>query len=119
MKRSVALIGIAFLNVAAQKPQQIPVEYHGSWSLDPAYCNFEGDTLDTELYVTAETVGFHTEHHRVKSLKLVKGKLSLRYFNLEDAHRVPPKELALSKDKNKLNSAWHRCPDLIAQQETQ
>ncbi len=85
--------------------------------MDPAYCNFEGDTLDNELYVTADTVGFHAEHHRVKSVKLVKGKLLLRYFKLEDAYRAPPKTLVLSKDKTKLNSAWHHCPDATVKQE--
>jgi hypothetical protein len=119
MKRLIAITGIGLLTVAAQKPQQIPVQYRGSWSMDPAYCNFEGDTLDNELYVTADTVGFHAEHHRIKSVKLVKGKLLLRYFKFEDAYRVPPKELVLSKDKSKLNSAWHRCPDVTAQQEAQ
>jgi hypothetical protein len=117
MKRSVAIIGIAVLAVAAQKPQQIPAEYRGSWSMDPAYCNFEGDTLDNELYVTEDTVGFHAEHHRVKSVKRVKGKLLVRYFSLKDATRVPPKELVLSKDKSKLNANWHRCPDATALQE--
>jgi hypothetical protein len=117
IKRFIVLIGIGMLATAAQKPQHIPLEYRGSWSLDTAYCNFEGDTLDTELYVSADTVGFHAEHHQVKSVKRVKGKLLLSYFKLEDAYRVPPNELVLSKDKSKLNSAWHRCPDVTAQQE--
>ncbi len=98
------------LSTAAQRPPEIPVEYQGSWSMDLAYCNFEGDTLDNELYVTSYTVGFHAEHHRVKSVKLRKGKVQVRYFKMNDATRIPPKELLLSKDKLMLNDTWHRCP---------
>jgi hypothetical protein len=95
----------------AGRDTSIPTEYHGSWSMDPAYCNFEGDTLDNELYITANTVGFHAEHHRVKSVKVVKGMLTLSYFQLKNAYRAPPKKLNLSIDKLMLNGAWHRCPE--------
>ena len=78
--------------------------------MDPAFCNFEGDTLDNELYVTADTVGFHAEQHRVKSVKLQKGKVLVSYFKMDDATRIAPKELLLSKDKSMLNNLWHRCP---------
>ncbi len=98
--------------VAAKKPPQIPFEYQGSWSIDPAYCNFEGDTLDNELYITADTVGFHAEHHRVKSVRLRDGNLVLRYFKMKDAYRVAPKTLRLSKNKTMLNDAWHKCPNI-------
>jgi hypothetical protein len=90
--------------------KSVPAEYHGSWMIDPAYCNYEGDTLDGELYITADTVGFHAEHHRVKSVKVAKGKVLLRYFRLKDATRVPPKKLVLSADGSLLNETWHRCP---------
>ena len=85
--------------------------------MDPAYCNFEGDTLDNELYVRANTVGFHAELHRVKSVKLLKGKLSLRYFRLSDVTRIAPQTLVLSDDKSVLNGVWHRCPDTPHEQE--
>jgi hypothetical protein len=95
---------------SATKPNNIPQIYIGNWSMDPAYCNFEGDTLNNELYITAKTVGFHAERHRVKSAKIINGKLSLSYFKLKDAYRDPPKELRISKDKMMLNRSWHRCP---------
>jgi hypothetical protein len=98
------------LTTAAQRPSEIPAEYQGSWSMDLAYCNFEGDTLDKELYVTSNTVGFHAEHHRVKAVKLREGKVLVSYFKMNDATRVAPKELVLSKDKSMLNDTWHRCP---------
>lgn len=108
-KRVAFLLLTATLACAAQKPESIPVEYQGNWSVDPAYCNFEGDTLDNELYVRANTVGFHSELHRVKSVKLLKGTVSLRYFRLSDATRKAPKVLVLSDDKSMLNGVWHRC----------
>jgi hypothetical protein len=98
------------LSTAAQKPTESPADYQGSWSMDLAFCNFEGDTLDNELYVTSDTVGFHAEHHRVKSVRLRKGKVLVRYFKMNDATRIAPKELMLSKDKSMLNDTWHRCP---------
>jgi hypothetical protein len=103
-------IGTMLLTTAAQRPPEIPAEYQGSWSMDLAYCNFEGDTLDNELYVTSNTVGFHAELHRVKTVKLRKGKVLVSYFKMSDATRVAPKELLLSKDKSMLNDSWHRCP---------
>ncbi len=109
--RATLLLSIALLTGASQKPQLIPVEYQGSWSIDPAYCNFEGDTLDNELYITADTVGFHAEHHRVKSVKLVEDKVLVRYYKMKDATRVAPHTLTLSKDKMMLDNMWHRCPD--------
>ncbi len=80
--------------------------------MDVGYCNYEGDTLDNELYITADTVGFHAEHHRVKSVKLKDGNLVLRYFTMKDAYRVAPKTLRMSKNKTVLNDTWHRCPDV-------
>ncbi len=109
MKRTL-LIGLALALTAAQQPQQIPIEYRGNWSMDPAYCNFEGDTLDNELYVTADTVGFHAEHHRVKAVRRSNGKIIIRFHKLADAYRDPPKLMWLSKDKSMLNDVWHRCP---------
>ncbi len=111
MMRAVFLFSVAIFTMALQKPQEIPFEYRGSWMVDPAYCNIEGDTMDNELYVTADTVGFHAEHHRVKSVKLGKDKVLVRYFKMEDATRVAPKQLVLSKDKSMLNDIWHRCPE--------
>jgi hypothetical protein len=104
---SALLLGAA---ATAAPPKAIPAEYQGSWSMDPAYCNYEGDTLDNELYISANTVGFHAEHHRVKSVRVRKGKVLVRYFRMQNATRVPPKELVLSADKSLLNGAWHRCP---------
>lgn len=113
------MLGFAMLLIAAQKPPKIPEEYQGSWSMDLAYCNYEGDTLDNELYITTNTVGFHAEHHRVKSAKLQGGKLVLRYFKLKDAYRVAPKTLTLSKDKTVLNDAWYKCPDFAQDQKAE
>ncbi len=87
--------------------------------MDPAYCNFEGDTLDNELYVTADTVGFHAEHHRVKSAKLKNGVLSLRFFAMEDAYRVAPKTLRLSNEGTMLNDTWYKCPNIAQDQEAE
>ncbi len=112
MKHSALIFALAIPLIAAKNPPVIPAEYQGSWSMDPAYCNFEGDTLDQELYVTTDTVGFHAEHHRVRSVKVQKGKLQLRYFKMADAFRVAPKTLILSKDRSMLNNLWHRCPEM-------
>lgn len=84
--------------------------------MDPALCNYEGDTLDQELYVTTDTVGFHAEHHRIKSVKLQKGKLLLRYFKKKDAYREAPKMLTLSKNNQMLNGLWHKCADISKDQ---
>ena len=112
MGRLIALLCCGLLATgAAPKATLIPTEYQGSWSMDPAYCNVEGDTMDSELYVTADTVGFHAEDHRVKSAKVHKGKVTLRYFPLKDATRVAPKTLSLSENGTKLNNLWHRCPE--------
>jgi hypothetical protein len=119
MNRATLIIGIALLATAAQKPSHIPVEYRGSWSMDLAYCNFEGDTLDNELYVTADTVGFHAEDHRVKLVKLRKDKILVRYFKMDDATRVAPQQLVLSKDKSMLNNMWHRCSEALQEQGAQ
>lgn len=116
-KRILFLLLTTVLACAAQKPERIPVEYQGNWSADPAYCHVEGDTLDNELYLSADTVGFHSELHRVKSVKLSKGKVALRYFRLSDATRKAPKVLVLSDDKSMLNGVWHRCPDTPQEQE--
>jgi hypothetical protein len=111
MFRGIAIALLLAGTVAnAGREKTIPAVYQGSWSMDPAYCNFEGDTLDNELYITANTVGFHAEHHRVKSVKVTKEMLTLSYFQLKDAYRAPPKTLKLSIDKLMLNDAWHRCP---------
>jgi hypothetical protein len=103
-----ALIGSSAALGAQAK--SVPAEFRGSWMMDPAYCNYEGDTLDGELYITADTVGFHAEHHRVKSVKVAKDRVLLRYFRLKDTTRVPPAELSLSNDQMLLNDTWHRCP---------
>ena len=87
--------------------------------MDPAYCNYEGDRLDNELYVTADTVGFHAEHHRVKYAKLKNGALSLRYFAMKDAYRVAPKTLRLSNDGTMLNDTWHKCPEIVPVEEAE
>lgn len=109
--RHFAILALMCGSVAlGAEAKSVPVEYHGSWMVDPAYCNYEGDTLDGELYITADTVGFHAEHHRVKSVKIAQDKLLLRYFRLKDATRVPPAELSLSSDQKLLNDTWHRCP---------
>jgi hypothetical protein len=115
--RAALIFSCAIFLIAAKKPPQIPAEYQGSWSMDPAYCNYEGDTLDNELYVTPNTVGFHAEHHRVKSIKLKNGALQMRYFAMKDAYRVAPKNLKLSNDGTKLNDTWHKCPDNVQVQE--
>jgi hypothetical protein len=119
MKYIGLLLGIVLFSTAARNPPQIPVDYRGSWSMDLEYCNFEGDTMDNELYVTADTVGFHAEDHRVKSVKLLKDKVLVRYFKMDDATRVAPKQLVLSKDKSMLNDMWHRCPEPSLQQKAQ
>jgi hypothetical protein len=111
MKRGATILLLLTATTAiGARPASIPAEYQGSWSMDPAYCNYEGDTHDNELYVTADTVGFHAEHHRVKSVRAAKGKVLVRYFRMKDATRVPPKELSLSADGLLLNETWHRCP---------
>jgi hypothetical protein len=117
MRKGIAT-GLLLVGVTANAahPAAIPAEYQGSWSMDPAYCNYEGDTLDNELYVTADTVGFHAEHHRVKSLKVRKGKVYVRYFSMKDATRVPPKKLVLSNNGMLLNGSWHRCPKAAGEQ---
>ncbi len=109
---SALCVGIVMILTAAQKPQQIPAEYQGSWTMNLAYCNDEGATLAQELYIGADYVGFHTVSYTVKSVKLHKGKLHLRYFKLADAFRVAPKTLVLSKDKTMLNNLWYRCPEM-------
>lgn len=105
-----ALTSPVAVNASSKKVTIIPPEYQGSWSMDTAFCNYEGDTLDSELFVEAQKVGFHAEHHRVKSVIVLNGKIKVRYFPLEDATRVPPEMLFLSKDKLELNNTWFRCP---------
>ena len=88
----------------------IPSEFHGSWSIDPAFCNFEGDTLDNELSVSAEAISFHAETHRVRTVSYADKGLKVSYVDNPDAYREPPANLALSPDGSKLNDLWHRCP---------
>lgn len=106
--------GVAITSVAATSPKPVPEVFHGNWSVDPAYCNFEGDTLDNEMFISANSIGFHATSLSVKSIKVRGDKVIVRYFKLGDATRVPPKVLSLSNDKSKLNNYWHRCPELRA-----
>lgn len=92
---------------------EIPSAFHGSWSIDPAHCNFEGDTLDNEFFVSSDTVGFHAETHRVRKVGKIEDGVKVDYFAAADASRQPPVALVLSPDGSMLNDLWHRCPGRV------
>lgn len=80
--------------------------------MDKAYCNYEGDTLDNELFISEDSVGFHAEDYQVNMVTVTKSHLKLSYYPKQDVYRIAPKKLVLSKDGLKLNDLWHRCPEL-------
>jgi hypothetical protein len=113
---TITTLATAAISVAANAAslKVIPVEYRGNWMVELKYCNFEGDTLDQELYITAKTIGYHHETFRVKTIRRVKGKLFLTYYPLKDATRRAPPQLMLTEKQTMLNDYWNRCPAAAA-----
>jgi hypothetical protein len=110
------LLGLAAFSfewaaVAAPAPR-IPASFYGQWATDIKYCNFEGDDLDSRIWIRADRVSYHDESWPIKSIRRLSSRaISLTYgpSGAEQDDLVPPAQLTLSSDKQLLNAVWRRC----------